>query len=99
MLMISNCLGCYMAVLRSPYGHARIESIDTSAARSHPKVKGVYTAADLKGTVGNVPVAAMLGEIAHGMGLRGPLAEEKVRFYGDPVAIVVAEDRYSAYDA
>ena len=89
----------YMAVLRSPYGHARINSIDTSAARSHPKVKGVYTAADLKGTVGNVPVVAMLGEIAHGMGIRGPLAEDKVRFYGDPVAIVVAEDRYSAYDA
>ena len=31
----------YMAVLRSPYGHARINSIDISAARSHPKVKGV----------------------------------------------------------
>jgi carbon-monoxide dehydrogenase large subunit len=89
----------YMAVLRSPYGHARIQRIDTTAACSHSKVKGVYTAADLKGMVGNVPVVGTLGAIAHGMGVRPPLAEDKVRFYGDPVAVVVAEDRYSAYDA
>ena len=90
----------HMAVLRSPYGHARINSINTKAARDHPGVVAVYTAEDLKGVVGNVPVAVPLApHIANGMGRRGPLAEGKVRFYGDPVAVIVAEDPYIARDA
>jgi carbon-monoxide dehydrogenase large subunit len=90
----------HMAVLRSPYGHARIKSINTDAARNHPGVLAVYTAEDLKGVVGNVPVAAPLPpHITKGMGRRGPLAEGKVRFFGDPVAVVIAEDRYVARDA
>src|SRR6266699_2830991 len=89
----------HMAVLRSPYGHARITSINTEAARTHPGVLAVYTAQDLKGVVGNVPIAVPLGHIANGMGVHGPLAEGKVRFYGDPVAVVIAEDRYTARDA
>lgn len=89
----------HMAVLRSPYGHARINSINTEAALKHPGVKAVYTAADMKGIVGNVAIAVPLGEIANGMGVHGPLAEGKVRFYGDPVAVVIAEDRYIARDA
>src|SRR5213593_1335759 len=80
----------YMAVLRSPYGHARITSIDTAAARQHPGVKAVYTAEDLKGAVGNVAVAVPLGKMGEGMGIHGPLADGKVRFYGDPVAVVIA---------
>src|SRR5713101_5302670 len=89
----------HMAVLRSPYGHAHINSINTDAARKYPGVVAVYTAADIKGIVGNIAVAVPLGKIAEGMGVRGPLAEGKVRFYGDPVAFVVAEDRYTARDA
>ena len=89
----------HMSVLRSPYGHARINSINTEAARNHPGVVAVYTAEDLKGTVGNIAVAVPLGKMAEGMGIRGPLAEGKVRFYGDPVAVVIAEDRYTARDA
>lgn len=90
----------HMAVLRSPYGHARINSINTDEARKLPGVVAVYTAEDLKGVVGNVPVAVPLPpHIANGMGRRGPLAEGKVRFYGDPVAVVVADDRYTARDA
>jgi carbon-monoxide dehydrogenase large subunit len=89
----------HMSVLRSPYGHARINSINTEAARNHPGVVAVYTAQDLKGAVGNIAVAVPLGEIANGMGTRGPLAEGKVRFYGDPVAVVIADDRYTARDA
>jgi len=89
----------HMAVLRSPYGHAHIKSINTDAARKYPGVVAVYTAADIKGIVGNIAVAVPLGKIAEGMGVRGPLAEGKVRFYGDPVAFVVAEDRYTARDA
>ncbi|HVB20957.1 MAG TPA: molybdopterin cofactor-binding domain-containing protein [Ktedonobacteraceae bacterium] len=89
----------HMSVLRSPYGHARINSINTDAARSHPGVVAVYTAQDLKGVVGNIAVAVPLGLIANGMGTRGALAEGKVRFYGDPVAVVIADDRYTARDA
>ncbi len=90
----------HMAVLRSPYGHARITSITTDAARKHPGVVAVYTAADLKGVVGNIPIAVPLpGPISEGLGRRGPLAEGKVRFYGDPVAVVIADDRYTARDA
>src|SRR5229473_5321006 len=89
----------HMAVLRSPYGHARINSINTEAAKKHPGVKAVYTAEDIKGVLGPVAVAVPLGEIANGMGQHGPLAHGKVRFYGDPVAVVIAEDRYIARDA
>lgn len=89
----------HMAFLRSPYGHARINSINTEAARNHPGVVAVYTAEDLKGAVGNIAIAVPLGKIAEGMGARGALAEGKVRFYGDPVAVVVAEDPYTARDA
>jgi aerobic carbon-monoxide dehydrogenase large subunit len=89
----------HMAVLRSPYGHARINSVNTDAARNHPGVRAVYTAQDLKGVIGNVPIAVPLGHIANGMGVHGPLAEGKVRFYGDPVAVVIADDRYTARDA
>src|SRR5436190_21420456 len=88
----------HMAVLRSPYGHARINSINTEASRNHPGVRAVYTAEDLKGAVGNIAIAAPLGKIAEGMGNRGALAEGKVRFYGDPVAVVIAEDPYTARD-
>jgi aerobic carbon-monoxide dehydrogenase large subunit len=89
----------HMAVLRSPYGHARITRIDTSAARQHPGVVAVYTAEDLKSVVGNIAIAVPLGKIAEGMGNRGALADGKVRFYGDPVAVVIADDRYTARDA
>src|SRR3984893_18528065 len=89
----------HMAVLRSPYGHARINSINTDAARKAPGVVAVYTAEDLKGKVGNIAIAVPLGHIANGMGARGALAEGKVRFYGDPVAVVIADDSYAARDA
>src|SRR5438094_9717235 len=58
----------HMTVLRSPYGHARINSIDTEAARQYPGVLAVYTAQDLKGVVGNVPIAVPLAHIAKRMG-------------------------------
>lgn len=89
----------HMAVLRSPYGHARITRLATAEARKMPGVVAVYTAEDMKGAVGNVAIAVPLGKIAEGMGVRGPLAEGKVRFYGDPVAVVIADDPYTARDA
>ena len=89
----------HMAVLRSPYGHARIDSINTEAALKQPGVVAVYTGRDLKGAIGQVPVAVPLGRMTEGMGMREPLTYDKVRYYGDPVAVVIASDRYTARDA
>jgi aerobic carbon-monoxide dehydrogenase large subunit len=80
------------AVLRSPYAHARIISIDTSAAEAHPKVKAVITGATLEAM--NL---AWMPTMSHDT--QAVLATDKVRFQGQEVAFVVAEDRYSARDA
>ena len=80
------------AVLRSPYAHARIVSIDTSAALAHPKVHRVITAKDLE-TLG----LAWMPTISYDS--QAVLAGDKVRFQGQEVAFVIAEDRYSARDA
>ncbi|MCW3017673.1 MAG: carbon-monoxide dehydrogenase, large subunit [Solirubrobacterales bacterium] len=80
------------AVLRSPLAHARIISIDTAAAAAHPKVKAVITGADLAG-LGLAWMPTMSQDT------QAVLATDKVRFQGQEVAFVVAEDRYSARDA
>jgi aerobic carbon-monoxide dehydrogenase large subunit len=80
------------AVLRSPFAHARIVSIDTSAAEAHPKVKAVITGATLE-TLN----LAWMPTISYDT--QAVLATDKVRFQGQEVAFVVAEDRYSARDA
>ena len=80
------------AVLRSPVAHARIVSIDTTAAAAHPKVKAVITGADLEG-LGLAWMPTMSADT------QAVLATDKVRFQGQEVAFVVAEDRYSARDA
>src|SRR5260370_23094298 len=64
----------HMAVPRSPYRHARINSINAEAARQLPAVVAVYTAEDLEGAVGNISVRAPFGKITGGVGIHGPLA-------------------------
>ena len=80
------------AVLRSPYAHAKIVSIDVSKALAHPKVVRVVTAKDLE-TLG----LAWMPTISYDS--QAVLAGDKVRFQGQEVAFVIAEDRYSARDA
>src|SRR3954454_14340473 len=80
------------AVLRSPLAHARVVSIDTTEALAHPKVLAVITGKDLEGL--NLAWAPTLS--ADVMAI---LATDKVRFQGQEVAFVVAEDRYAARDA
>ena len=82
----------YGAVLRSPYAHARIVSIDTSAALAHPNVAAVVTAKDLE-TLG----LAWMPTISYDT--QAVLAGDKVRFQGQEVAFVIATDEYSANDA
>ena len=90
-------------LLRSPHGHAKINSIDTAAAKAAPGVLAVITAADWK--------KAGLGELPSHGGLKrrdgSPmfkppypvLAEDRVRWVGDPVAFIVAETSAQAQDA
>jgi carbon-monoxide dehydrogenase large subunit len=80
------------AVLRSPLAHARIVSIDTAAAEAHPKVRAVITGETLAGL--NL---AWMPTLSHDV--QAVLATDKVRFQGQEVAFVVAEDRYAARDA
>ncbi len=82
----------HLAILRSPVAHARIVSIDTTAAAAHPKVKAVVTGAALA-EQGLAWMPTLSNDV------QAVLATDKVRFQGQEVAFVVAEDRYSARDA
>jgi carbon-monoxide dehydrogenase large subunit len=97
----------HMAILRSDYAHARIKRIDTTAARKMPGVVRVITSADLEGKMMPLPCIWIPGGTeshfpSHPFGVPGAgpvLAKDKVRYIGDPVAVVVAETRFQAYDA
>ncbi|MFC7278262.1 aerobic carbon-monoxide dehydrogenase large subunit [Paractinoplanes rhizophilus] len=82
----------HLAILRSPFAHARIVSVDTSAAEASPGVKLVVTGAMLaeKGL-------AWMPTLSNDV--QAVLATDKVRFQGQEVAFVVADDRYAARDA
>jgi len=83
--------------VRSPFAHARINGIDASAALALPGVHAVFTAADLNPDVKEAWHAVAGRDIPDTP--RPPLAEAEVKFVGDPVALVVAENRYVAEDA
>ncbi|HEY7276895.1 MAG TPA: aerobic carbon-monoxide dehydrogenase large subunit [Trebonia sp.] len=80
------------AILRSPLAHARILSVDASAAEAHPRVKAVITGQTLAER-GLAWMPTLSRDV------QAVLATDKVRFQGQEVAFVVAEDRYSARDA
>ena len=82
----------HAAILRSPHAHARIVSIDTSRAEAHPKVHAVITGAVLE-TLGLAWMPTMSYDT------QAVLATDKVRFHGQEVAFVIADDRYAARDA
>ena len=80
------------AILRSPLAHARIRSVDTVAAEAHPKVRAVITGETLAArSLAWMPTLSR--------DVQAVLATDKVRFQGQEVAFVVAEDRYAARDA
>jgi aerobic carbon-monoxide dehydrogenase large subunit len=82
----------YGAILRSPLAHARIRSVDTVAAEAHPKVRAVITGETLAAR--NLAWMPTLSR-----DVQAVLATDKVRFQGQEIAFVVAEDRYAARDA
>ena len=89
----------YAAILRSPYAHARITSIDVSAARKAPGVIAVYTGADIKDKVVPVPCAWNVPNCDLKVPPHPLLAYDRVRYVGDGVAMVVGESRAAARDA
>src|ERR1700758_3973285 len=80
------------AILRSPLAHARIVSVDASAALAHPKVEAVLTGTELAER-GLAWMPTLSGDV------QAVLATDKVRFQGQEIAFVVARARYAARDA
>ncbi len=88
---------CYVHFVRSTVAHAKINSIDTSAAKDAEGVVAVYTAADLAaGGLGPLkPMAPFMNQAM----VQPLLASDTVRFVGEPVAAVVTEEMYQGEDA
>jgi carbon-monoxide dehydrogenase large subunit len=87
----------YLGLLRSPHAHARLTSIDLSAARAIAGVRLALAGADLIGKIGNIkPNWLIPGTVVPD---RPVIAVDRVRFVGEGVALVVAETREAAYDA
>src|SRR5688572_2801910 len=96
----------YAAFVRSPHAHARIKSIDVSAAKAHPGVVAVFTGKDMTGVnslpcgwdlrkAKNIPgVVQDLAMVPH-----MPLTSDVARHVGDPVAVVIADSQATALDA
>ncbi len=80
----------YAKVLRSPYAHATIVSMDTSRAEAHPGVYNVLRGDDLEG---------LNPYFGHAVKDHPLVAIDKVRYAGEPVAAVIAEDELTAYEA
>ncbi|HEX3713425.1 MAG TPA: xanthine dehydrogenase family protein molybdopterin-binding subunit [Trebonia sp.] len=88
----------HVAYLRSPFAHARINSVDVSAARSEPGVIAAYSGADFAAEQGSLPCAwPVTPDIV--IPAHPPMATDEVRYVGEVVACVVARDRYAAADA
>ncbi len=88
----------HLAFVRSPHAHARITSVDVSAALKLPGVVAAFSGADLAGEQGSLPCAwPVTPDIV--IPPHPPMASEVVRYVGEAVAAVVARDRYTAADA
>ncbi len=88
----------HAAILRSQIAHGRIRSIGTEKARALPGVAAVLTAADIEGSVPMIPIRQQV--LPEGEPYRQPvIAVGKVRYVGEPLAVVVARDAATAEDA
>src|SRR5262244_3491221 len=87
----------HMAITRSIHAHARLKSIDTSKAKKLQGVVAIVTGEEVAANCGSIPCAASIPGMKNAQ--RQLLAVGKVRFVGEPVAAVVAENNYIARDA
>jgi carbon-monoxide dehydrogenase large subunit len=88
----------HVAILRSPHAHAKLRSIDTSAAAARPGVLGVFTGSDLL-DINPLPCAWQAGGVQNNVNTPRVLAVDEVHYVGDPIAAVVAETADIANDA
>jgi aerobic carbon-monoxide dehydrogenase large subunit len=86
---------CHVFFIRSPLAHARINSVDLSAARDAPGVIAAYAAADLVDVPELPPIMAMIDQRM----TQPLLARDVVRYAGEPVAVIVTEEAYQGEDA
>src|SRR3954452_12071703 len=88
----------WASFVRSPEAHARITSIDTSAAESYPGVMAVFKGTDL-----DLEAPLPMAWVPPGVEVKNPphwsIAKEEVHHVGDPVALVIGTDRYGVVDA
>lgn len=89
----------HVAFVRSEYAHARITGIDTSEAEAMPGVVAIYTGDGIRDRIKPMPQAVVLPNLPAKFPTFWPLAVDKVKFHGEPVAMVVARDKYVAEDA
>ncbi len=89
----------HAAIVRSHEAHARIVSIDASAARERADVVAVLTGEDLDDLLAPLPMAWVPPDVEVKAPEHWPLARAEVCHVGDPVAVVIGEDRYSVVDA
>ena len=82
----------HLSIVRSPYGHAKVNGIDTAEALKVPGVVAIVTAKDVNDLVtGPLPYEFGFEPFQNVKNMeRGPLATDKVRYVGDPVAAVIA---------
>ncbi len=85
--------------VRSPYAHAKIKSIRTEKAREHSGVIAVFTGKDTDSKLAGVPCAWPVTNAGIKTPKYPPIAVDKVRYVGDPVAVIVAESAAEALDA
>src|ERR671931_79146 len=90
----------HMGVVRSPFAHARIQRIDAGAAQSAPGVAAVLVAADFRKAIRHpLPVLPTFVPEKKQVPEQFPIATGEVVYEGEPVAVVLADDRYLASDA
>jgi aerobic carbon-monoxide dehydrogenase large subunit len=89
----------HMSVVRSPEAHARIVSIDASAALAHPGIKAVYTGEDMHDLLAPLPMAWAPPGVEVKTPERWPLARGTVNHVGDAVAMVIGDDKHVVADA
>jgi carbon-monoxide dehydrogenase large subunit len=90
----------HMAIVRSTHAHAKIRSIDPSEAKKAPGVLAVYTYADFKDHItGGLPVSASFVAEKKQVPNQFPIAHDEVVYQGEPIAVVLADERYQAADA
>jgi carbon-monoxide dehydrogenase large subunit len=88
----------HAAILRSPFAHAKIKNINTERAKAHPGVIGVFTGKDFM-DLNPLPCAWAAGGVKNNLNTPRCLEPDRVTHAGMGVAVVVAEDRYTAEDA